>query len=109
MALAGKTSASARFITFLKANTTTKSGDYCELILGDAKPMMDHLGLTILHDRSKMHDCIHSFNFFKKNHIKTKLMPAKSPNLNVIEHVLGLLKRKLVEQPTRGLKVLCAH
>ena len=109
MALAGITSSGARLVTFLVSNTAMKSRDYCELILRDVKPMMDHLGLTILQDRSKVHDCKYSFNFFKKNHIKTKLMPAKSPNLNVIEHVLGLLKRKLVEQPTRSLKVLCAH
>ena len=102
----GITFLGARLVTFLKANTTMKSRDYCELILRDAKPMMDHLGLTILHDRRKVHDCKYSFNFFKKNHIKTKLMPAKNPDLNVIEHVLGLLKRKLVKKPTRSLKVL---
>ena len=84
-----------------------KSRDYCELILRDAKPMMDHHGLTILHNRSKVHDCKYSFTFFKRNGIKTKLLPAKSPDLNVIEHVFGLLKCKLVKQPTRSLKVLC--
>ena len=55
----------ARFITYLKANTTMKSEDYCKLILRDAKPMMDFLGLTIVHDRSKVHDC-------KRYRIKTK-------------------------------------
>ena len=107
MALAGITSSGARFLTFLKANTTMKSRDYCELILRDAKPMMDHHGLTILHNRSKVLDCKYTFTFFKRNGIKTKLLPAKSPDLNVIEHVFGLLKCKLVKQPTRSLKVLC--
>ena len=107
MALAGITSSGARFLTFLKANTTMKSRDYCELILRDAKPMMDHHGLTILHNRSKVLDCKYTFTFFKRNGIKTKLLPAKSPDLNVIEHLLGLIKRKLVKQPTRSLKVLC--
>ena len=107
MALAGITSSGARFITFLKANQTMKSRDYCDLILRNAKPMLDHKGLTILHDRSKVHDCKFSSYFFKRNGIKTKLLPAKSPDLNVIEHVFGLLKRKLVKQPTRSLKVLC--
>ena len=69
--------------------------------------MMDHHGLTILHNRSKVHDCKYTFTFFKRNGIKTKLLPAKRPDLNVIEHVFGLLKCKLVKQPTRSLKVLC--
>ena len=106
MAHPGKTSSGVRFITFLKASTTMKSGDYCELILRDAKPMMDHLGLTILHDRSKVHNCKYPLNFFKKNHIKTKLLPAKNPDLNIIEHMFELLRRKLVKQLTRSLKVL---
>ena len=106
MALAGITSSGARLVTFLKANTAVKSGDYCQLILRDVKPMMDHLGLTILHDRSKVHNCKYPLNFFKKNHIKTKLLPAKNPDLNIIEHMFELLRRKLVKQLTRSLKVL---
>ena len=92
MALAGITSSGARFITFLKANQTMKSRDYCDLILRNAKPMLDHKGLTILHDRSKVHDCKFSSYFFKRNGIKTKLLPAKSPDLNVIEHVFWAAK-----------------
>ena len=57
--------------------------------------MMDHLGHTIPHNRSKVQYCKYSYNFFKMNHIKTKLLPAKSLDLNVIGPVFGLLKRKL--------------
>ena len=77
------------------------------------QPMLDHFGLTILHNRSRVHNCKYSFNFFKKGHVKTKLMPAKGTNLNVIEHVLDrseLIVSRNYRMPIyRTFQIMCGN
>ena len=104
MALAGIAADGSRFLEFLKTGQMMKSVTYCKSLKKKALPLVKPRNLMILHDGAKIHSSRYTQNFLTQEKVKSLMLPGNSFDLNPLENCFGLLKRKLVKEPTRSIK-----
>ncbi len=85
---------------------------YIDILARNLKPSARKLKLgpkfTFMQDNDPKHTSRKAKDFFKKNKVKVLDWPAQSPDLNPIEHLWDVLKRRLRETRSSNVRELKA-
>ena len=100
----GITSTGKRVCAFLKYMETMNSVRYVAT-LRKALKLLREDGLTLLHDRSKVHTSKMT-TFLQREKVKSKVIPGNSPDVMPIENPFSRIKQILDNRPTRTIKQL---
>ena len=101
----GITSTGKRVCTFLNEKETMNSVRYVST-LRKALKLLREDGLTLLHDRSKVHTSKMTTTFLQREKVKSKVIPGNSPDVMPIENLFSRIKQILDNRPTRTIKQL---
>ena len=94
-----------RVCAFLKYKETMNSVRYVAT-LRKALKLLREDGLTLLHDRSKVHTSKMTTTFLQREKVKSKVIPGNSPDVMPIENLFSRIKQILDNRLIRTIKQL---
>lgn len=85
-----------------------KAADYCAILEQHMLPSLSQLGrgAWFQHDNDPKHAAKLTTDFLQRKRVKVLQWPSMSPDLNPIEHLWGVLKRKVEERQPKNLQQL---
>jgi hypothetical protein len=85
------------------------SNIYCDILKKNMIPSLRKLGCTAIfqHDNDPKHASKMTTAFLQKQKVKVMKWPSMSPDLNPIEHLWGIFKRKVEERQVSTIHQLC--
>jgi len=98
--------------TMFFARENVNSHTYVQILKDNLLPLMDNIPLAHLlstvfqQDNAKPHTANHSKEFFSKEKILITNWPPLSPDLNIIENVWALMKKKIRESEPSSMSML---